>query len=250
MKTKKKKIFTLKRVLISLSIFLTVSIIGFGIYVSIHYEASAFAKEYVKETDITIEESNKYIVCGDKDVAKIGYIFYPGAKVDAQAYLPYMIDIVKESDVLCVVVKPLFRLAILDQNLSNRVIESFPEVEHWAIGGHSLGGVVATAYAKDNSKIDGLLLLASYPNNDISKAKFPVLSITASKDTVINMSKYHNAKDMLPKTTIFKNIDGGNHGQFGSYGHQNGDSNATISEEKQRQQVVLLTVGFLRQLEN
>jgi alpha-beta hydrolase superfamily lysophospholipase len=38
----------------------------------------------------------------------------------------------------------------------------FPSVTHWVIGGHSLGGVVATASVKEDPEaFDGLILLAS-----------------------------------------------------------------------------------------
>lgn len=51
----------------------------------------------------------------------------------------------------------------------------------------------------------------------------------------------------IPKIeTLFYEIDGGNHGQFGSYGKQKGDGDAKISEEKQQDITTEYIVNFLK----
>lgn len=74
--------------------------------------------------------------------------------------------------------------------------------------------------AKTN--VTGLILLASYPSEktDLSKDKLKVLSITASKDKILKWNQYNKAKKRLPQDTKYVNISGGNHSEFGDYGHQ------------------------------
>ena len=64
-----------------------------------------------------------------------------------------------------------------------------------------------------------------------------MLSIYGSNDGVLDMNKYQKNKTKLPPvgkglTEIV--IDGGNHAQFASYGAQEGDGAAEISEEEQQ----------------
>ncbi|MNP78228.1 hypothetical protein D3C76_1757890 [compost metagenome] len=38
----------------------------------------------------------------------------------------------------------------------------------------------------------------------------------------------------MPGNTVYLSIEGGNHAQFGSYGKQKGDGEASITEEEQQ----------------
>ena len=109
--------------------------------------------------------------------------------------------------------------------------------------GHSLGGVIAARNAatlSEDTEIAGLILLASYPDESINlaDAQFPVLSITASNDQVLNWEAFASAKALLPPHTSFVEFLGGNHSGFGDYGFQSGDGEATLTNEDQRAQVI------------
>ncbi|OGO28539.1 MAG: hypothetical protein A2Z16_17550 [Chloroflexi bacterium RBG_16_54_18] len=56
-------------------------------------------------------------------------------------------------------------------------------------------------------------------------------------------------KLLLPPGTIFIIIGGGNHSQFGWYGNQPGDAEATISREEQQAQVLQATLQLLAGLQ-
>jgi hypothetical protein len=43
-------------------------------------------------------------------------------------------------------------------------------------------------------------------------------------------------------------LEGGNHAQFGSYGKQNGDKEATMSADEQLRRTVAATLDFMRML--
>ena len=62
-----------------------------------------------------------------------------------------------------------FNLAILSPNRADSIINNYKDIDTWVIGGHSLGGVMASNYALKNDKIKGLVLLASYPQDKTDK---------------------------------------------------------------------------------
>lgn len=43
-------------------------------------------------------------------------------------------------------------LAVLNSDKAEKVINNYPEIDKWVIGGHSLGGVMACKYAPENDK--------------------------------------------------------------------------------------------------
>ena len=134
-----------------------------------------------------------------------------------------------------VIVKMPFNLAVFSPDRADDVMEALPEVKSWIIGGHSLGGAMASDYAAENEdEISGLLLLGAYPNKDLSQSDITVLSLYGSSDQILNRSAFEAAKDKLPPNTYIFEIAGGNHGHFGNYGEQNGDGTAAISTAEQQ----------------
>jgi pimeloyl-ACP methyl ester carboxylesterase len=76
-----------------------------------------------------------------------------------------------ENGILCVLPHMPFNLAVFDVNAADGYIGQFPEVEHWYIGGHSLGGSMAASYyAKHRESFDGLVLCAAYSTVDLTGA--------------------------------------------------------------------------------
>ena len=165
--------------------------------------------------------------------ATTGFIFYPGGKVDHNAYQPLMAALARRG-ILCVLVEMPFRLAVLDINAADGIQEQFPQIENWYIGGHSLGGSMAASYISDHAdEFDGLILLAAYSTSDLSNKDLNVISIYGSKDTVLNLEKYKENLSNLPDDFSELIIEGGNHAQFGMYGKQDGDGTPTISNSQQ-----------------
>jgi predicted alpha/beta-hydrolase family hydrolase len=182
----------------------------------------------------------------------VGFIFYPGGRVDPRAYAPVAKAIADEGFLVVIVPMPL-NLAITNANAANDVIAAYPQVEQWAIGGHSLGGAMAARYVYTHSEaVDGLVLWAAYPaeTDDLSQRQDLVIaSIYGSEDGLATVEKVDASRALLPVTSNFVAIQGGNHAQFGSYGEQSGDRSATISRQEQQDQVAQATIGVLRDLE-
>ena len=170
-------------------------------------------------------------------------IFYPGAKVESIAYGNLMKTISKNG-VDCFLVEMPFNFAFFGSNKADSIVNSY-NYSHWAMSGHSLGGIVAASYAVDNKdKIDNLILLAAYPTEKIDD-NIKMLSIYGDKDGVLNMETYEDSHKFWNGNSTEEIIIGGNHGGFGDYGLQKGDNNATISNMEQQNRTAMLIVKFL-----
>lgn len=204
----------------------------FAIYVKDYYKAKTYDMSQLQlPKTMTIQKQGNYTWIGTKD-SDIGYIFYPGAKVDEKAYIPLLATIAKENKINCVLVKMPFHLAVFDINAADGVIKQYPQIKTWYIGGHSLGGAMAASYAANNTlKVKGLILMGAYPVKLLPK-DFPVLAIYGSNDQVLNTTKLKENKKYANNYNLYK-INGGNHAWFGYYGLQKGDGTATIAHKKQ-----------------
>lgn len=92
--------------------------------------------------------------------------------------------------------------------------------------------------------------MASYPDQKgrLDQTKLPVLSLTASRDGVLNQEKWQAARKYLPTTTRFAEFKGGNHAGFGDYGHQKGDHRATVSDQAQQDWIARQLLNWLQQI--
>lgn len=175
-----------------------------------------------------------------------GFILYPGGRVDARAYAPAAHAIA--ADHYLVVVPPMpLNLAVFGIDTADEIIAAYDQVETWVIGGHSLGGAMAANYVYNHpGQVDGLVLWAAYPaqsNGLAGRANLPVLSVYGTEDG--QADELAAAAERLPSGTIWMVIKGGNHAQFGWYGRQSGDGEATISRADQQEDIVQATTAFL-----
>jgi hypothetical protein len=199
-----------------------------------------------------VEVSNdKYITFTPRDkVPDTALIFYPGGKVSPDAYAPLCSKIAAQGYIVIIVPMPL-NLAVLSPDKAEEVIKTYPNIKNWAIGGHSLGGVMAVNFAKKHTdEIKALALFASYPQDkdNISETKLKVLSVWGSEDGCADISKIKAAQSIVPKDSVFKEITGGNHAQFGNYGFQKGDNEAKIPSLDQQSLTVQYTVSLLSEI--
>ncbi|MGV8970115.1 MAG: alpha/beta hydrolase [Microbacteriaceae bacterium] len=179
----------------------------------------------------------------------MGLVFIPGARVDPYAYMFALSGIVEQQGVTVVITKPTLNLAFFDTRALSVFTADAPEVTQWFVGGHSLGGVRSCMLAEPATETEpvvaGLILFASYCANDLSESSLPVLSLSGSNDLLSTPEKIRDASALLPDTATFVEIEGGNHAQFGSYGMQPGDGEATISGLEQRAAITRALESFL-----
>ena len=183
-----------------------------------------------------------------------GLILYPGGLIDARAYAPLMQAIAEEGYLAITVAMPL-DLAVFGYKRAAAVLKQFPEIEKWALGGHSLGGVMACRYVRSSpAKIFGLILLASYPSHRfrVDAMKLQTVSVFATRDGLTKLSDIEESKQHLPVETQFSEIQGGNHSQFCFLKKKNQrypkDNPATISHAQQQQETIRAAVDILKRL--
>lgn len=181
-----------------------------------------------------------------------GLVIYPGGHVDYRAYAPLAHELASQGILTVIVPMPL-NLAVINPNAAAKVIAAHPEIRYWAVGGHSLGGAMAASYVYSHpGTVEGLVLWAAYPasNNDLSSSNVRVISIYGTLDGLATEGKIAASAPLLPPDTLWFQIEGGNHAQFGWYGEQSGDNPAAISRQDQQKQIVQATVAFLESLKN
>ena len=225
-----------KRLLAGGTVLLVLAILAgaFFWYVSDYYPADEIALEVLAQ-DSTIEVQDDLTILSPSYPTDTAVIFYPGAKVEAEAYLP-LLDQIRQTGVTCILVHMPFRMAIFDANAAEEVMEQFPDIRHWYIAGHSMGGAMASRFAASHpDEVDGLILLGAYIYGDYPPEK--TLTVYGS----LNQS----VEDHIDYTENVVEIEGGNHAQFGNYGPQKGDLPATISAEEQQARTVEAIEEFL-----
>lgn len=229
-----------KKIIIAIIAVMIIAIAAYGTYyVNDYYHADEEALKYINGTDNVkvIKTSNGLLLDGPGNQTAL--IFYPGAKVEYTSYLPLFTQI-SQQNIDCFLVEMPFNLAMLDISAADRIIDNY-NYTHYYISGHSLGGAMASQYVQDTNKTDGVILLAAYPTDTLTK---PVLSVYGSEDKVLNMEKYNESKIFMKNLTE-KVIKGANHAQIGNYGPQAGDGTAKISPLKQQEKTSNEIVGFI-----
>jgi predicted esterase len=202
------------------------------------------------DAQVTISTGNWLVFAPANAVPNTGFIFYPGGRVDYRAYAPAAHQIAAQGYLVVIARMPL-NLAIFDVNAAQEVQAAYPQIKRWAIGGHSLGGAMAAAFAKTHpGAVQGLALWAAYPasNADLSSSGLTVVSIFGSQDGLATSEKIDASRYLLPADTAWVKINGGNHAQFGWYGSQAGDNPASISRAGQQDQLIVATLTMLENM--
>ncbi|OON96340.1 MAG: hypothetical protein ATN36_05685 [Epulopiscium sp. Nele67-Bin005] len=232
----------LKQTLKSMFGIITVFIVGFILVTFQTYKPNTNLSE------LSYSNENKNIVFAPETPnAKTGIIFYSGALVEPLAY-GYYANALAQEGYLVVIPNLNLNLAILDINISNKIIQQYPEIENWYVAGHSMGGVAASLFASENiDLVKGLIMLASYPMEtvDLTNSNLKVLSIYGELDGLSTIDEIEQSRDNFPENAVFHMIEGANHAQFGMYGEQSGDNEATIDVIAQQEEMIEITLQFL-----
>ena len=197
------------------------------------------------DTVISIAEDGGVEVLPRNEDAETGLIFYVGAQITPDAYIPLLARIA-EQGYACFVPNLTFNMAALEPSAADEIISAHPEIRTWILAGHSMGGLTASGYADDHrDTVDGLILVAAYTNRDMSGAELPVLAVFGDTDGVMNKGLYDKRLAWNPSDFEEHNIPGANHAQYGDYGKQPRDNDATISAEEQQSQTAEIILDWL-----
>ena len=217
---------------------------GFAIYVGQYYRAGDAAADALRSDEAVQVSATDYGWWFDGPSDECALIFYPGGKVEAEAYAPLLHRLAAAGVDGCLVEMP-FQLAILGIDRADAVLTAH-EYGRWYIGGHSLGGACATAYAAGHGDaLSGVILLGAYPMKPLGD-DLDTVFIYGSEDGVLNRENYQKSRRLAPEDAVEYVIEGGNHAQFGDYGPQRGDGAASISPEAQIHETVECIIENIR----
>jgi dienelactone hydrolase len=234
-----------------LPLVLLLVVVGFVIWASAAAPPMPEALAALQSDDQVQVQTEPWLIFRPTDgQPEAGLILYPGARVDPRAYAPAAHALAAEGYLVVIPPMPL-NLAVFAPDRAQEVMAAFPEIDRWAVGGHSLGGAMAARFAYQNpDAVEGLALWAAYPASadDLSGHSLAVTSISGTRDGLSTEDKIAASRALLPPDTTWVPIEGGNHAQFGWYGPQRGDGAATISREQQQEQIVAATSELLSRL--
>lgn len=233
-----------KLVLFAAVVIAAIVAIVVGVVFTIGLGPEADALTAIEASDVvTVERFDGGTVVSSGPITEntVGLVYYPGARVNAESYVPTAAEVVTGSDgepnrdVAVVIVDMPLNLAVLAPGRADDGIESLPAVESWYVGGHSLGGAMACRYAAGNAdRLEGLVLHASYCDDDLSGTDLRALSVLGSADGVIDAGAEREGRTLLPAEATILELDGVNHAGFGAYGPQRGDMSVSTDPSEMR----------------
>ncbi len=226
----------LRRILIIIEGLIVILAVGFLFYVNDYYRADETALAVLELDGVTLQQNGDIyfnaLDLPDHEEDDL-VIFYPGGKVEEQAYLP-LAKKISEAGINVVVVKMPFRLAVLNINKADNYINKISGIDDYYLMGHSLGGAMASYYSSKNQEtVSGLILLGAYLYGDYPEEK--QLTIYGENDGGIT-------ENIDYEKNIYE-IPGGNHAAFGNYGAQKGDGELEITREQQQN----IAVEYIRE---
>jgi dienelactone hydrolase len=238
-------------ILLVFFILVLLGVTGFIAWANATNEPMAEAQAALLSDSLVIVEDGAWLVFRPAtSTPTTGLVYYPGGRVDARAYAPMARALAQEGYLAVIVPMPL-NLAIFGLERGQDVLETYPSISNWVIGGHSLGGAMAARFVYRNpGLVQGLALMASYPasSDNLSEYDIDVISIYGTRDGVMATRALEESRALLPANTRWITIEGGNHAQFGWYGDQSGDLPATVSHLEQQQIIIEATLELLKAL--
>ena len=208
-------------------------------YISDYYHASGEARAALADSKTVQVRPIPGGLLFDGPGEENALIFYPGGKVEYTAYAPLLHGLA-ETGTDAFLLKMPGNLAILGIGRADDVMADF-DYPHWYIGGHSLGGAAAAMFAADHD-LDGLVLLAAYPDRAVDERS---LELYGTNDGVLNREKRDAGDRYLPADSEVVEIEGANHAYFGNYGEQKKDGTAAISREEQQSIAIRRIAEFI-----
>ena len=108
------------------------------VYLRINYNFSdkSSIKKYVESQGVTRIELNDKTLVFTGSSNETAMIFFPGGKVEYNAYESLMAACAKRGIMSFLIKMPL---DLLPTNAPNRIIKQYPSIKNWYIGGHSFG---------------------------------------------------------------------------------------------------------------
>ena len=232
----------------------------FLLWMANSFRAQGFDRSTLEsDAKVTVEETNRlFSFRPNLTQQPTGFIFFPGGLVQPEAYAPLARAIAEEGYAVFIVKLPFgsaplasHEAEVMDQALE--IMQAETTVQNWVVGGHSRGAAIASRFALlYGDSFDGLILIGtSHPKEaafDLSATTLSVTKIYASNDGLASLEEVEANALYLPADTNWVLIEGGNHAQFGYYGNQLGDDQATLSREQQQALTLAAILDVLKSM--
>jgi hypothetical protein len=174
----------------------------------------------------------------------VGLIYYTHLFYDERAYSRIM-QKMAEAKYPSFLLDIPWSMAFLTPFRGDLVLRDYPEIEHWVVAGHAVGGAMASLFAQRRrvKGVEGLALFGSYPLplfNDQSLTDIKAISIWGNRDGITPRIKWEDGRRWLPQNARFLEVDGANHSQMArlQVAVVNNDNPAELSRNQQETIVV------------
>ncbi|CAB9496733.1 alpha/beta hydrolase fold [Seminavis robusta] len=175
----------------------------------------------------------------------VGLIWYTELWYDERAYSPIMQRVASSRYPVFLLDIPL-SMPFLSPFRGDTVLRDYPEIDTWVVGGHGIGGAMASIFAQRRREegVDGLGLFGSYPFpifNDQSLTDIKAVSVWGNQDGKTKRVQWEDGRRYLPRTAKFIEVDGANHSQMARLQVDlvNGD-NAPVNMTRDQQETIVV----------
>lgn len=249
----------LRRIWVYGGLVATVVFFGWSFFA---YSATTEAKAAMRtDARVRVTEDNgviRFTPGSQANEVPVGLLFFPGALVEPAAYAPLAQALAASG--FPVILVPMPRRGAFGGADAPELLRTAANAMHederarsWMVGGHSRGAVVATKLVSQMSSLGGnvvaglLLIGTTHPRDvDLSTLTWPVTKIVGTRDGIAPLKTAEANRRLLPPSTRWVQIEGGNHSQFGWYGFQPFDRFASITRDAQHTQLIAAVIESLR----
>ena len=171
-----------------------------------------------RNTAVNVEYGDWFVIRPTATEPTAGLIIYPGAHTAIRGYVQVMTKIA-EAGYLVVTPEMPLGYAFLAPDRAEDVYDAYPQIKHWFLAGHSLGGAMAGRYAsKNGDKLAGLAFWDAYPpeSSNLTNSQIPTLLLHRATPQGELPQIYKDKRSLFPTATEWVPILGGNHSQFAS----------------------------------
>lgn len=227
-------------------------------YMALSFSAWGVGDEVLASDDVVrvVEGDGLIAFTPVDDAGGARLLFLPGGIVDPHAYAPLLRAVAEAGHPVTLVRLPFLGRHAPSESAKRETVARAIAVMNessgerpWVVAGHSMGGHLAARVARRGTDgIGGLVLLGTTHPRDFSLADLtvPVVKVYGTNDGIAPLHRMRENAAMLPESTAWIAIDGGNHSQFGYYGFQLGDHRAAIGREEQQAQLLAALLSALR----
>lgn len=125
------------------------------------------------DADVVVEDGRFLTLRPRRAPERMGVIVYPGAYVDVHGYAPTLRPVAAAGYRVVIVPMP-FELAVFGIDRALDVQAANPDVAHWVLVGHSVGGAMGPLFASRHPQaLAGVIIWDSYPPSMARFARYP-----------------------------------------------------------------------------